>query len=142
MRQIAKLMAAMLVVTCAMTVVPQQSAAQTLWGELEKLVPQTNTWDINFEIWNNTGREVRVEAERWYDHLGYWSGGSYGKRILQPGETAWSVNTSGTHRVRLWIWNSNQRRWVLKDKIYVFSPGPYFMEAYKAGRGDYRLRRW
>lgn len=141
MRRAVKLAAAMLVAVSVMS--GGRSADASLWGDLIKLTESDwSNAEINFEVWNNTDRKIEVKVEEWIPYsFGYW--GSKGGGTLKPGETAGLWNAwLDTYRVRLRVWNSKERRWVLKDRIYVFAPGPYFIEAYKAGRGDFRLRRW
>lgn len=140
MRRSTKLMAAMLVATCVMAGI--RSADASLWGDLIKLTEfDWSNSEINFEVWNNTDRKIEIKIEQWDDYVGFWY--PRGGGTLKPGDSVglWDVH-SLTYKVRLRVWNSKERRWVLKDRIYVFSPAPYFIEACKAGRGDFRLRRW
>jgi len=46
---------------------------------------------------------------------------------------------TGGFKARFRVWNNDKKRWVRKDVIYVLRQPEYFIEAYKAGRGDFRL---
>jgi len=143
MKRMMKSAVVILTLMAAMTTTAS-AKADSLWGALINLTDSDpSTWVENFEIWNNTGRKINLKIDHWEDYIpGHWAWHSVGGGTLLAGETAGIWNAHGTYRIRLRIWNSNTKKWVLKDQLYVHSPGPYFIEAYKAGQHDFRLRRW
>lgn len=139
MRRTTKLMAAMLVLTCAMTIVPQKAEA-SIFGDLQALLYEE--WEAPSPppptpllVWNETGRRVRIRM--WSNH------GDYEKNILENLEgcrfSAWE--SSGTwFAVEAAVWNKNLKKYVVMD--YVEGPAFQYYRFYKHAQGDFRLRIW
>ena len=79
MLRMTKMAAAMLVLTCAITAVPQQ-AEKSVWGALVELMegPGNGNYEYDLFFHNNTGRTINVTL---YDDRGIAGGGT-----LKPGE--------------------------------------------------------
>ena len=135
MQRTTKLMAAMLVLTCAMTLVPQKAEA-SLYGVLLTLLQEGSENyvppDTDVRIWNDTGREIKLQI--WDSNGGY-------DYVHVPAGRAMDLRSRSrttTYAVRLSVLNNG--RWVAKDYEY-FGHGAR-VSAYKHRRGDFRFSAW
>ena len=122
-----KLMAAMLVITCAMTMVPQKAEA-SIFGSLINLTE--NEYDPAVIFHNYTRRDVRFRvADCW---------GQVHKTTMKAGEGAKVAITSSPY---VWIeasvWNANKGKWIVMD--YIDVDWGHGIQFYKYARGDFRL---
>ncbi len=126
MRRMTKLMAAMLVLTGAMIMVPQKAEA-SLWGSLLELVTP------ELRIWNNTGRDVRIRV--WTDH------GEYAKFRVSHNDLINVYSDAGANifAIEAAVWNGSQGKYVVKDYRVFDNRAQYSVGFYKYARGEFRL---
>lgn len=133
MRQMTKLMAAMLVVTCAMVMVPQRAEA-SLWESLENLI-ESEPIPGRLYVGNYAGRKVRIRM--WSNH------GDYEKAVRQDQQLCGfsSHELTGTwFAVEAAVWNKYKQKYIVMD--YIEGPAYQNYVFYKHARGDFRLRIW
>ena len=133
MRRATKLMAALLVLTCAMTMAPKRAEA-SIWNSIIDLT----TGEIppgRLMVANDTGRPVRIRM--WSNH------GDYEKRRLEDGQLcgfAYDESDGTWFAVEAAVWNKNTKKYVVMD--YVEGPAYQDYIFYKHAQGDFRLSIW
>lgn len=144
MRRMTKLMAAILVLTCAMTMLPRQAEA-SLFGEITAIVGGYEYEDPNagggqpreLMVRNNTDRDIYVWTTASWQVFG--SG-----MVIPPGKQMgiYGYAPDGHYEfyIELYVYNKYKKKWVLKD-IAIWG-NDSVGEAIKVSRGDFRLNLW
>ena len=128
MRRMTKIAAAMLLVTCAMTAVPQKANA-SIWGALVSLTEPTPK---QIYVINNTGRPVRIRV---------WTNfGEYEKFRYDAGLVIGVESNATYFAVEAAVWNKNTKKYVVMD--YAECPRDTVFDFYKHANGDFRLAFW
>ena len=130
MRRMTKITALMLLLTCAMTMVPQTAEA-SLWGQLIDLT-YSEPIPKPLYVWNNTGRPVRIRV--WTNY------GEYAKFRYNNGGVIGVQSDATWFAVEAAVWNKNTKKYVVMDDAEC--PRYTDFEFYKHARGDFRLRVW
>ena len=137
MRRMTKLMAAMLVMTGAMTMTPQKAEA-SLWNIVTELLSPSAPDPVYsrsnpaaLSLKNSSGRDVRFRV---------WSNyGEYSKIRLTASQTGYvAVDSDATYfAVEAAVWNTDKRKYVVKDYMEYY-PGTS-VEFVKLSRGIFVL---
>lgn len=142
MRRMTKLMAAMLLMACAVNVSSSVNAEEfytredntgSVWNSLEQLLGDDHTIP-QFHLYNNSPIPIRMAYRSEYRNRWRYID-------LEPGD-GWHHYDWGNviYELRLFVYYAPTDRWKLKDSGYWGYEA--VGEAYRAGRGDYRLKTW
>lgn len=131
----------MLVLTCAMTMTPKEASADTLLESMLSLLdPARSERPGELMIRNETDRTIAIQIHAYYPQYDSWFRIHSNKHIfIDSGRLILGFNDRAYLRIKLKVWNKNTKKWVLKDTFYPPSIGPWYIDAWKVGRGEFRL---
>lgn len=103
-----------------------QLAQGSVFQELIDIIGEGGSGTKHLMIFNETGRKIRLDVS------------SSGNVYLNPDQDFWTTHYEKTYYVKMFVWNSNTKRWVRKA-TGTYGAGAR-VTAYKSGRNEFAMK--